>query len=190
MVTTIVAATARVVRESTELQLRVRLVLETTSLEGNEVREHFIEVEGLTLGRHGGDEGIILGRKTCKQISEHLVIAKWSAGGSELVGEPRDLAEEVGSRKIVLFGSREFDTDLHRARLRGRGEFRLEGVPDLLRRLGDDDVPKNVLGHGREEATEQLLVLIVPALVLRIGYCSCTDGRGRGDLFDRRMFSY
>jgi hypothetical protein len=103
------AATTRVVHGSTELQLHVRLVLETMSLEGNEVREHVVEGEGLTIGHHGGDEGIILDRKSWKQISEHLFITKWSVGGSELVGEPCDLAEEVSSRMIMLFGSREFN---------------------------------------------------------------------------------
>jgi hypothetical protein len=148
--TAVEAATAHAVHESTELQLHVRLVLEATSLEGNKVREHVIEGEGLTLGHHGGDEGIILDRKTCKKISEHLLVVKWSVGGSELIGKPHDLAEEVSSRKIMLFGSHEFDMDLHCERLRGWGELRLKGIPDLLRSFGDDDILKNFFDHRQE----------------------------------------
>jgi hypothetical protein len=91
----------------------------------------------------------ILDQKTCKQISEHLFISKWSIGGGEFVGKPRNLVEEVSSRNITLLGCHEFDTDLHCARLRGRGKFHLKGVPDLLGRCGDDDVLKNFLGHRR-----------------------------------------
>jgi hypothetical protein len=61
----------------------------------------------------------------------------------------------------------------------------LEGVPNLIGRLGDDDVSKHFLNHQREEATQQLLVLIVPALILHIGYLLDAGGRGRGDYLGR-----
>jgi hypothetical protein len=113
------ATTTRVVHGGAELQLHIHLVLESAGLEGDEVRKHIIEGESLTLDCLGGDKWIILDRETCKQIGEHLFISKGSISGGELVGEPRNPAEEVDSRKIVLPGCREFDTDLHRVRLRG-----------------------------------------------------------------------
>jgi hypothetical protein len=179
------AATARVVHGGVELQLHIYLVLESACLEGDEMREHVIEGDRLAFRHHGGDKGIILDRETYKQISVHLFISKWSIGDGELVGEPRNLAEEVGNRKIVLPGCCEFDTNLHYVRLCGRGKFRSEGVPNLLGRLGDDDVPKNFLGHRREEATEQLVVLIAPMLILWIGYLLDAGGRGRDDYLGR-----
>jgi hypothetical protein len=61
---TTVASTTRVMRRCTNLHVQLRLVLEFASLEHNQVREHIIEGERLSLGHHGGDEGIIGGRET------------------------------------------------------------------------------------------------------------------------------
>jgi hypothetical protein len=61
---TTVASTTHVMRRCTNLHVQLRLVLEFVGLKCNQVREHIVEGECLSLGHHGGDEGIIGGRET------------------------------------------------------------------------------------------------------------------------------
>jgi hypothetical protein len=111
------------------------------------VREDIIKRERLSLGGHGGDEGVVFSRETGEKIGENLLITERSVDSSELSCEARDLVEEVSSGQITFLHRDEFHTDLHRARLRRLGELLLQGVPDFLGGLGSDDIPKNVLSH-------------------------------------------
>jgi hypothetical protein len=75
------------------------------------------------------------------------------------------------------------DIGCYSARLCRRGELLLQGVPDLPG--GPGAVLKNFLGHRREETTQQLLILIIPMFIRRVGNLFSTSGRGGGHSFLR-----
>lgn len=135
------------------VQLQFRQVLELSGLEHDQVHEDVVERERLGLGRHGGDEGVVVSWETCEEIGENLLITEGSVSGDELGGKPRDLAEEVGDGQITFLCRGEFHTDLHCVCLRRRGELLLEEVLDLPRRCGVDDISEIFLGHRGEKAT-------------------------------------
>jgi hypothetical protein len=97
-------------------------------------------------------------------------------------GKVFDLTKVARRREISFLGSDELDTELNHAHTGGLGELLLERVPHVLGCLGGDDIAKDLLRHGGEEATEDLLVLVVPGRVSRVDQKLGADDRRCGDL--------
>jgi hypothetical protein len=81
----------------------------------------------------------------------------------------------------VLACRGEFLADLNDPRLGGGGILLLEGIPHRLSRCGIRDILENLRSHGRKQTAEQLLLLVIPALVVGIG------GIRRADRRDNRL---
>jgi hypothetical protein len=75
----------------------------------------------------------------------------------------------IGDNNIMFLWCTKVHVDLYHACLCGWHKFLLEWVLDLFERHITDDILKDFLGHQRENATQQLLILIIPMSIHRIG---------------------
>jgi hypothetical protein len=63
----------------------------------------------------------------------------------------------------------EFLADLNDPHHGGGGILLLEGITHRLSRCGVPDILENLRNHAQKRTAEQMLLLVIPALVLRIG---------------------
>jgi hypothetical protein len=110
--------------------------------------------ERLKPGCDRGDEGVVFGTQTGKEVRGELVIVEWLVGSSKGGGNLLDPLEIVGDGRVSLLGSGKLVMKAHGTSTSCGGKSLAESSPELLGSAATEYLGKKIIGDGGHEHAE------------------------------------
>jgi hypothetical protein len=129
-------------------------VLLNPSFVSKEVAEEVVHGERLKLGCDRGDEGVVFGTQTSKEVRGELVIVEWLVGSSKGGGNLLDSLEIVGNGRVSLRGNGELVMKVHGTSTSYGGKSLVESSLELLGSVATEYLGKKIIGDGGHKHAE------------------------------------